>query len=255
MARGEANKPSSHSADDDNGTSSTKDPKDTKGGSSKDEKGGQEKTGDPKGPSNAKEASLANSNGVAGQQKKDSKDKEGHAKASAAGRVKEEKESEPKVGDVMSAKRTDGHWHSAEILHVRQRGQAGHVEYFVHYENFNRRLDEWVTRDRIRELSQQDNASQGNGGSGHATSSAGQATDADGREGDGGGERKITRNQKRKHDEINHVQQSFAEMDPTTAALEKEHEALTKVKFIDKVILTLQYRRALWLSMPLRRVH
>ena len=30
-------------------------------------------------------------------------------------------------------------------------------------------------------------------------------------------ERKITRNQKRKHDEINHVQKTFAEMDPTTA--------------------------------------
>lgn len=68
-------------------------------------------------------------------------------------------------------------------------------------------------------------------------------------------ERKITRNQKRKHDEINHVQkvgefsvppafcnyliyttcdvitmflQTYAEMDPTTAALEKEHEAVIK---------------------------
>lgn len=46
-----------------------------------------------------------------------------------------------------------------------------------------------------------------------------------------GTDRKITRNQKRKHDEINHVQKTFAEMDPTTAALEKEHEAITKVFF------------------------
>lgn len=52
---------------------------------------------------------------------------------------------------------------------------------------------------------------------------------------EGNNDRKITRNQKRKHDEINHVQKTFAEMDPTTAALEKEHEALTKVKYIDKV--------------------
>jgi len=37
-------------------------------------------------------------------------------------------------------------------------------------------------------------------------------------------DRKITRHQKRKHDEINHVQKTLAEMDPTTAALEKEHE-------------------------------
>lgn len=48
-------------------------------------------------------------------------------------------------------------------------------------------------------------------------------------------DRKITRNQKRRHDEINHVQKTYAEMDPTTAALEKEHEAITKVKYIDKL--------------------
>lgn len=29
--------------------------------------------------------------------------------------------------------------------------------------------------------------------------------------------------------------QTYADMDPTTAALEKEHEAITKVKYIDKV--------------------
>ena len=48
-------------------------------------------------------------------------------------------------------------------------------------------------------------------------------------------DRKITRNQKRKHDEINHVQKSLAEMDPTTAALEREHEAITKVKYVDRI--------------------
>jgi histone acetyltransferase MYST1 len=48
-------------------------------------------------------------------------------------------------------------------------------------------------------------------------------------------ERKITRNQKRRHDEINHVQQPIAEMDPTTAALEREHEAVTKIKYIDMI--------------------
>jgi len=37
---------------------------------------------------------------------------------------------------------------------------------------------------------------------------------------DGANERKITRNQKRKHDEINHVQKTFAEMDPTTAGIQ-----------------------------------
>ena len=39
----------------------------------------------------------------------------------------------------------------------------------------------------------------------------------------------VTRNKKRKYDEINHVQASIADLDPATAALEKEHEAITKV--------------------------
>lgn len=48
-------------------------------------------------------------------------------------------------------------------------------------------------------------------------------------------ERKVTRNMKRRHDEENHVQKTFEEMDPTTAALEKEHEKVTKVKFINTI--------------------
>ena len=62
-------------------------------------------------------------------------------------------------------------------------------------------------------------------------------------------ERKITRNQKRKHDEINHVQQPYAEMDPTTAALEKEHEALTKVKYIDRIQIG-KYEIDTWYFSP-----
>ena len=60
---------------------------------------------------------------------------------------------------------------------------------------------------------------------------------------------RIFRNQKRKHDEINHVQKTYAEMDPTTAALEKEHEALTKVKYIDKVQIG-KYEVDTWYFSP-----
>jgi len=90
------------------------------------------------------------------------------------------------------------------------------MEYYVHYENHNRRLDEWVLKDRI--MLGYDGLEAENG---HDLM--------------GDSDRKITRNQKRKHDEINHVQKTFAEMDPTTAALEREHEALTKVKYIDRI--------------------
>ena len=44
--------------------------------------------------------------------------------------------------------RSDGLWHVAKIVHRRFVGPV--CEYYVHYEGFNRRLDEWVQRDRIK---------------------------------------------------------------------------------------------------------
>merc|ERR1719219_2860082 len=111
-------------------------------------------------------------------------------------------------------RRADNTWCQAEVIQQRMNEIESQYEYYVHYENFNRRLDEWVLRDRIM---------------------ASYGTEAENGHELGDSDRKITRNQKRKHDEINHVQKTYAEMDPTTAALEKEHEALTKVKYIDRV--------------------
>lgn len=48
-------------------------------------------------------------------------------------------------------------------------------------------------------------------------------------------DRKMTRYQKRRYDEINHVQKSHAELSASQAALEKEHEFITKIKYIDKL--------------------
>jgi histone acetyltransferase MYST1 len=121
------------------------------------------------------------------------------------------------VGQTYMVRRTDGTWAQAEVIQKRV-NELNHFEFYIHYENYNRRLDEWVQRDRIMVSSSYDGLEQGENGHDLAES-----------------DRKITRNQKRKHDEINHVQKTFAEMDPATAALEKEHEALTKVKYIDKV--------------------
>ena len=39
---------------------------------------------------------------------------------------------------------------SAEVIEVRSNPQeGGRYEYYVHYEGLNRRLDEWVGRDRV----------------------------------------------------------------------------------------------------------
>ena len=102
----------------------------------------------------------------------------------------------------------------------------GKSEYYVHYDGLNRRLDEWVDRDKfdVKASVEKVKCEEINKSLIFDTSISIDQPD-----------RKITRNQKRKHDEINHVQKTFAEMDPTTAALEREHEAITKVKYVDRI--------------------
>ena len=116
-----------------------------------------------------------------------------------------------------------------EIIEVRQNLADKKWQFYVHYSGMNRRLDHWISRDEIdesqklkpeNEVSTKDPAIiTVDGGDSQAPY------------------RKLTRNQRRKHDAINHVQQSLSEMDPTTAALEREHEESTKIKYIQLIHL------------------
>ncbi|CAL4072836.1 unnamed protein product, partial [Meganyctiphanes norvegica] len=124
------------------------------------------------------------------------------------------------IGENYLVRRSDDTWLTAEIIQRRFNDLEQQEEYYVHYDGLNRRLDEWVTKESI-DLSEFPRGEKTLTGNNLLTDQT-----------DG---RKITRNQKRKHDEINHVQKTYADMDPTTAALEKEHEAITKVKYIDRV--------------------
>uniref|UniRef100_A0A672FJD6 Histone acetyltransferase n=1 Tax=Salarias fasciatus TaxID=181472 RepID=A0A672FJD6_SALFA len=134
-----------------------------------------------------------------------------------------EQEVSVEIGETYLCQRADKTWHTAEVIQSRLNEQEGRQEFYVHYVGFNRRLDEWVGKSRLALTKTVKDAVR-------------KSTEIGGL-GDLGDqpERKITRNQKRKHDEINHVQKTYAEMDPTTAALEKEHEAITKVKYVDKI--------------------
>ena len=132
-------------------------------------------------------------------------------------------------------RRSDGTSHVAEVIQKRFNNLKNNcLEYYVHYRGFNRRLDEWIDSSRIdtSKLVQE---------SSNAVIKAGDADDTT--------DNRMTRNQKRKHDEINHVQKSYAEMDPTTAALEREHEAITKVKYIDRIQLGM-YEIDAWYFSP-----
>lgn len=66
----------------------------------------------------------------------------------------------------------------------------------MHYEGQNRRLDEWVPRDRI--MSSRFDMSERSWKNGDRSQNIDLLADSS--------DRKITRNQKRRHDEINHVQ-------------------------------------------------
>jgi len=134
----------------------------------------------------------------------------------------------PEIGDHYMVKRCDNTWHSAEIIEMRlNSNENGRYEYYVHYEGFNRRLDEWVSSDRFEGNNNSNDKPKTDHELPKTIVSINDPMESS--------DRKITRNQKRKHDEINHVQKTFAEMDPTTAALEREHEAITKVKYVDRI--------------------
>lgn len=117
------------------------------------------------------------------------------------------------IGSHLSCQGRDGKMLMCEIIERRGDGCGADWEYYVHYEGFDRRLDEWVPADRMHQAP----------GAGRTYS-----TGMPDRE---FGHRRATRNMRRKIDEINHVQTS-AEHDE---ALEKEHEESTKLKNIQRI--------------------
>ena len=89
-------------------------------------------------------------------------------------------------------------------------GARGEWDYYVHYVGINRRLDEWVTADRIV-------LNQAGGSGAH----------------DGGelGGRRATRKMKRRIDDMNALQAGAAHDEE----MEKEHEESTKIKNIQSI--------------------
>ena len=77
----------------------------------------------------------------ANSQKKENKENNGE---------NQNKNNELDIGASITAKRADGSWHSANVVHRRTNPDTQETEYYVHYEGFNRRLDEWIKSDRIK---------------------------------------------------------------------------------------------------------
>ncbi|ESN94672.1 hypothetical protein HELRODRAFT_95818 [Helobdella robusta] len=147
------------------------------------------------------------------------------------------------IGSFYKVRKADGRLHTAEVIEVRNDEQKdGQVEYYVHFVGCNRRLDSWITLDKFDSFTKvQDVYKDVN-----ASMNAAKISEM---EEEKNSDRKMTRNQKRKYEEMNHIPTSYSDMDPTTAALEKEHEAITKVKYIDRVQMG-KYEMDAWYFSP-----
>eukprot|EP00960_Hanusia_phi_P065718 766195-Hanusia_phi.AAC.5 len=117
---------------------------------------------------------------------------------------------------------------TARIVERRLAPDGRSWEYYLHYEDYDRRLDEWVPSDRVGEevVKQRSNDD-------HRSS-----LDS---------VQKMTRTQKRKFDEINTTLPG--DVDPTTAALEHEREQATKVKNIQEIEMGV-YEMDTWYYSP-----
>ncbi|XP_010916974.1 putative MYST-like histone acetyltransferase 1 [Elaeis guineensis] len=131
------------------------------------------------------------------------------------------------VGTRVMCRWRDQKLHPVKVIERRKIPNAGpnDYEYYVHYTEFNRRLDEWVKLEQL-DLDTVE-------------------TDIDEKVEDKATSLKMTRHQKRKIDET-HVEKGHEELD---AASLREHEEFTKVKNIAKIELG-RYEIDTWYFSP-----
>ncbi|CAG0881957.1 unnamed protein product [Cyprideis torosa] len=128
------------------------------------------------------------------------------------------------VEDLVRAKRRNGEWRKGIVLHARgrsdHRGVWGH-EYLIHFENLNKRLDEWLGQERLEKIGAKDSIPAIPSKPAFRSEEAPKM-------------RTLTRNQKRQIHTENPAE-VLEELDPAMAALEREHESLTRIKYIELV--------------------
>jgi histone acetyltransferase MYST1 len=189
---------------------------------------------------------------------------------------------------VMALATFDGEYHVADVVETRDKaastsatGKARLDEneralYYVHYVDYNKRCDQWVKASNVRELTEleknagaggvgggvgglgggADGESRGGGGGGGGGRSDGGGGDGDWKNGAGGKKfvgqaagRKLTRTQKRRLNEMNHVEVAPEDMFPIERLIEQEHEEKTKVKNVNTVEMG-KYEMDCWYYSP-----
>eukprot|EP01133_Synstelium_polycarpum_P001411 gene1411-1631_t len=127
-------------------------------------------------------------------------------------------------------------YHKSEIIERKESESIpGTYDYYVHYHEQNRRLDEWVHESKF-DFSRIENEPKA------PAAPLAEIQSSDGQR------RKVTRHLKRTYDEMNHIQKGM-EDDTKLSALEKEHEEITKVKNINVIELG-RYEIDTWYFSP-----
>lgn len=146
------------------------------------------------------------------------------------------------VGSRVTCKASfDDQPHAAEIVEAKAEG--GHNSYYVHYAEFDKRLDEWVAQDRVAR------GAPAAAGDGLLRSGSGAAAVAHDLLLGLPGDQKMTRRLKRQYAEIHHVGPAVEELPPLDQHLEKEHQEKTRVKNVARVELG-RYELDTWYYSP-----
>ena len=170
---------------------------------------------------------------------------EGTDKGSEEGK-EETKQKKWKTGDRAACRWDDGSVHVCEILDQRLT-EDGSPSYYVHFVDFDRRLDDWVLEDRMS-----DSPLEAGGGLTGTTS----AESAGGASPKAGAAGFLTRNQRRRMEEANigeahsaHETEGEGLASSIQAQMEKEHFENTKVKNVRCIQLG-RYEVDTWYFSP-----
>ena len=186
-------------------------------------------------------------------------------KEEAAPVVKKDPDEHPWApGAVITVLWSDGSERFCDVIERQpDREQEGKWRYYVHYHDFNRRMDEWVSDDRLVKIPTVAAAAlKARGGAaghgGHGGGAAGPLSSGDGGGGHGdGGDGEAGRGRKRRHPgdgEVPDAPTVVADMDHDEhegmdEASLKEHEEVTKIKNVERVELG-DFRMETWYFSP-----
>eukprot|EP01043_Picozoa_sp_COSAG02_P013218 COSAG02_NODE_525_length_20713_cov_5.808286_10_plen_427_part_00 len=201
----------------------------------------------------APEAGVAGSTAAAAPPATDSDaaDKEKEKDADGTEKQKEQEKEEPKrkkwkTGDRAACRWDDGSVHACEILDQRLT-EDGSPSYYVHFVDFDRRLDDWVLEDRMSDTPPE--PAGGLQGTLSAESAGGPSPKA-------GAAGFLTRNQRRRMEEANigeahnpHEAEGEGLASSIQAQMEKEHFENTKVKNVRCIQLG-RYEVDTWYFSP-----